>query len=168
MKKIIEIERKYIIKKPKRDMLLGLPSVEVSSIVQIYISAPRGVTQRIRSRRFESGTRYFETVKKRIDKMSAYEDEVEITEEEFTEKAKLIKKGSAPVVKERISFSYCDKIIEIDIYPKWKKTAVMEIELAFREEEVKIPEFIEVLKEITGNPGYSNAAMAENFPKEDE
>jgi CYTH domain-containing protein len=42
----------------------------------------------------------------------------------------------------------------------------MEIELRSRDETVNIPDFIEIISEVTGNKKYSNAAMSENFPEE--
>jgi len=166
MKDFIEIERKYIIEKPDKDKLSELRDAEASSIVQIYLSAPEGVTRRIRSRAYENGTRYFETVKKRIDKMSSYEDEREISAEEFREKSREIKEGTRAIIKERISFLYEGKTLEIDIYPEWKNTAIMEIELDSREENPQIPSFIKIIREVTGIKGYSNAAMSESFPEE--
>ena len=91
MKDYIEIERKYIIEMPKRDLILSLPGSESSAIQQIYLESVAGVTHRIRKRVFKNAVRYFETVKKRIDKISAFEDEREISESEYTEKSKEIK-----------------------------------------------------------------------------
>lgn len=167
MKDFIEIERKYIIEKPEMEKLLSIKGVSVSSIVQIYLEAPTGVTRRIRSRSYSDGTRYFETVKRRIDEISAYEDEREISEAEFIEKSKEIKKGSAPIRKERIAFSYNGKTLEIDIYPEWDKTAIMEIELNSRDEEIKVPDFLKIIREVSGEKQYSNASMSEKFPPED-
>ncbi len=168
MKDFIEIERKYIIEKPEKDLIISLPSSEVTSIVQIYLESDIGVTHRIRSRSYESLTRYFETVKKRIDRISAFEDEREISESEFIEKSKEIRRGSKPIIKERIAFPYHEHLIEIDIYPEWKNTAIMEIELKSREETVEIPSFIKIIKEVTGDRKYTNAAMAESFPPEEK
>ena len=168
MKDFIEIERKFIIRKPEREVLLNQPFAESTSIVQIYLSAPKGVTRRIRSRSYNSCVRYFETFKKRIDKMSTFEDEKEILQEELVRKSKEIKENSSPIIKERISFAYEGKTIEIDFYPQWKNTAIMEIELTSCDEDVKIPEFIDVIKEVTGVKSYSNAAMSTNFPPEEK
>ena len=167
MKNYIEIERKYIIEMPDREKLLTLPQAETSSIVQIYLDSPSGVTRRIRSRSYKNVTLYFETVKKRIDKISAFEDEKEITESEFREKSKEIKTGTSPILKERIAFLYNDKTIEIDIYPNWKNTAIMEIELNSTDDVPKIPDYIKIVREVSGEWQYSNAAMAEKFPTED-
>ena len=39
-------------------------------------------------------------------------------------------------------------------------------ELKSREAEVKIPEFLTILREVTGNKAYSNAGMSRAFPEE--
>ena len=166
MKDFIEIERKFIIEKPSFD-LMSACHAESTSIVQIYLKAPEGVTRRIRKRTYKDGIRYFETVKKRIDKISSYEDECEISESDFLEKSKEIKEGTRPLLKDRITFECFGKIIEIDVYPEWEKSAIMEIELDTRDEEIKLPDFIKIIKEVTGNYLYSNAKMAERFPEEE-
>ena len=43
----------------------------------------------------------------------------------------------------------------------------METELENRESKVKIPDFLEILREVTGDKSYSNAAMSRDFPPED-
>jgi CYTH domain-containing protein len=63
-------------------------------------------------------------------------------------------------------FKLNNKYYEIDIYPEWKKQAIMEIELKSEDEEVILPEGIKVIKEVTGDPSYSNFEMAKNMPEE--
>ena len=168
MKNNIEIERKYIIEMPNRESLLALPFSESSSILQIYLESEIGVTHRIRSREYKDGVRFFETVKMRIDKISAFEDEKEVTEAEFREKSKKIRKGSKPLSKERITFPYEEYLIEIDLYPEWKSTAIMEIELKSHGETPKIPGFIKIIREVTGEKKYTNSSLAEQFPSEEK
>ena len=62
---------------------------------------------------------------------------------------------------------YGGQLFEIDVYPAWKNTAIMETELDDREREVEIPTFIEIIREVTGYKAYSNASMSKSFPKED-
>ena len=164
----IEIERKYIIKKPEADELSVLEGYSKSEILQIYLAADAGVTHRIRMRKRDGCVTYTETVKRRIDRISSYEDEREITEAEFFKLKKLQRQGTRPVNKTRYTFSYLGKTFEIDEYPKWRKTCIMEIELNSRCEEVKIPPYIEVIEEVTGNKHYSNASMSKSFPDEYE
>ena len=124
------------------------------------------MTHRIRSRIYPDRAVYTETKKVRIDKMSAYEDECEISESEFFEKSKKMDTATRPIIKTRYTFLYNGVTVEIDVYPEWKRCAIMEIELEKREESVEIPDFIEIIRDVTGDKAYSNAAMARAFPTE--
>ena len=44
----------------------------------------------------------------------------------------------------------------------------METELESRDTEVLMPDFLSIVREVTGNKLYSNASMARSFPKEDQ
>ncbi len=164
----IEIERKYIIRIPDVEKMRAKNGYSLSEITQIYLKSPLYKTHRIRSRRYCNRTEYTETVKVRIDGVSAAEDEIEISEERFVELSKRINTGSSPIKKLRHVFEYCGQIFEIDVYPQWKNTAIMETELESRDEKVEFPDFIEIVEEVTGRREYSNAAMSVCFPKETE
>ena len=164
----IEIERKYIIKKPKSADMMGCEGYSSSEIVQIYLASQGGVTHRIRSRAYREVTRYFETTKIRIDKMSSHEYEREIDRGEFESLSLKIAEDSRPIVKTRYTFDFSGQTFEIDVYPEWEKTAIMETELPSRETAVTFPDFIRVIAEVTGDKRYSNAAMSREFPKETE
>lgn len=162
----LEIERKYIIKMPDLSALNKKEGYSRSKISQIYLSSAPHVTHRIRSREYDGKTVYTETKKIRVDKISAIEDEREISGEEF-EKLSLLKRPDTKVIeKERHTFLYGGFMIEIDVYPEWKRTCIMEIELETRDEVASIPDFIEIISEVTGNKKYSNAAMSKAFPEE--
>lgn len=164
----IEIERKYIIKKPDLDKLSLLDGYSKSEILQIYLVSEPGVTHRIRMRSSGSVVTYTETEKKRIDRISAYEDEREISGEEFERLKRLQRQGTRAVHKIRYTFTYNGKTFEIDEYPRWRKTCLMEIELKTRDEKVDLPPYIEIMQEVTGNKSYSNASMSRKFPDEYE
>ena len=166
-KEQIEIERKYIIAKPDIEKLRGLEGFSESEIEQIYLRSEAGVTHRVRKRVFSGKTQFTETVKERIDRMSAVEREREISENEYISLAARIADGTVPIIKKRCTFDFCRQTFEIDLYPLWKRTAIMETELKSRDETAVIPDFITVIREVTGEKAYSNAAMSKNFPKED-
>lgn len=163
----VEIERKYIIAMPSLAILAEQPQYSKSEILQIYLQAPEGVTHRVRRREYAWGAVCTETVKRRIDALSAFEEEREISAERFCELAASIAAGSRPLRKVRHVFSYLGKTMEIDVYPEWRGCAVLETELASREERVALPPFIEVLREVTGERAFSNAALSYSFPSEE-
>lgn len=168
MKTGIEIERKYIIKMPDVNILSKQQNYTESQITQIYIYGEKNETRRIRRRIYPDKNLYFETVKHRIDEMSSVESERELDGAEYDFMAKMIIDGTRPVEKIRYTFSFSGQTFEIDVYPEWKNTAIMETELTSREATVTMPTFVEIVREVTGNKAYSNAAMSRQFPDEDK
>lgn len=164
----VEIERKYIIKMPNIAAMQAECDYCYSDITQIYLMSSPRITHRIRSRKYSDKTVYTETKKVRIDKISSYEDEREISVDEF-ERLRLARDPeSRELRKTRHVFSYNDQIFEIDVYPEWTHTAIMETELPTRDTDVELPQFIEIVREVSGNKSYSNASMSRHFPEEDK
>ena len=162
----LEIERKYIIRMPDLALLVAQDGYSFSKINQIYIESSPLVTHRIRSREYNGKSVYTETKKIRVDKISAIEDEREISKEEFEHLSLSKKRNTKVIEKTRHIFFHSGFLIEIDIYPEWKSSCIMEIELKSREEVAAVPNFIEIIREVTGDKRYSNAAMSEKFPEE--
>lgn len=162
----VEIERKYVIKMPDLSLIRSQTEHTESEILQIYLPSENGETRRIRRRSYGNKTVCTETKKIRIDEMSATEIEREIPLAEFEKLARERKSGTEPIYKTRHTFIYDGQLFEIDIYPTWQLTAIMETELDSREKQIKIPGFIEIVLEVTGDRTYSNAAMSKKMPKE--
>ena len=162
----IEIEKKYIIKMPNISILKVQTGYTESSILQIYLPCAEGETRRIRKRVRAGEATYTETRKIRIDKMSSNEIEREITESEFSLLSQNILESTRPIEKTRYTFIYKEQLFEIDVYPEWKHTAIMETELDSRERTVDFPQFLEIVKDVTGDKSYSNRGMSHTFPKE--
>ena len=163
----VEIERKFIIEAPSEEELSKLPGHTASKILQIYLDSEFGETRRIRRREYPDRTVYYETKKVRIDGMSATETEREIGKDEFEQLRGSIKCGTVPVNKIRHTFPYGGHTFEIDVYPEWRRSCIMEVELKSRLEIVKFPPFIKIIREVTGDKNYSNAMMSKRFPRED-
>lgn len=166
-KTTVEIERKYIIKMPDFAVLRSQSDHTESEILQIYLPSKQGETRRIRRRTYNGNTVCTETRKVRIDSISSNETEREISINEFLMLSKNALNDRNHIIKTRHTFVLYNQLYEIDVYPQWCKTAIMETELESREIEAKIPSFIEIVREVTGNKAYSNAGMSKEFPKED-
>ena len=163
----LEIERKYVIEKPRIDKMRECEAYTSSEIVQIYLDSEPGVTRRVRSRAYSDGrVQYFETEKERVDEMSSIEREREITKADFDNFSLQIAAKTRPIIKTRHTFDYLGQTFEIDVYPDWERTCIMETELPSRDTEVTFPDIIRVVAEVTGDKRYSNAAMSRKFPDE--
>ena len=166
MKNNLEIERKFIIKLPDLDYLKTLPSYTESEIEQIYLEAERGRTHRIRKRQKNGISVYTETEKIRVDAISAIENEREIDEKTYLSKKQNQKKDTKAIIKRRITVEFSHFNFEIDIYPEWHESCIMEVELPAKDTQITLPPFITAIEEVTGKKEYSNASMAKSFPPE--
>ena len=135
-----------------------------SAIEQIYLPSAPGITHRIRRRLTAGKSVYTETVKTRLSSMSCIEEEKEIPREEYSRLKGQRDRNRRIVKKNRHTFVYGEQTFEIDIYPFRKNSCVMETELKSEMERPALPPFIKVVKEVTGDHRYSNAALAKRIP----
>ena len=160
----IETERKFLIRMPDISLLRSFQGVRVKDILQTYLVSERGKNSRLR-RVCEGGkVSYIKTVKQRISVLSAYEDECEISEEQYERELENADKTKSDIVKTRYCIPYADHIIEIDIYPFWSDRAILEVELESENESFSLPDYISVVKEVSDDKRYKNTKLAESVP----
>ena len=162
----LEIEHKYLIEYPDRDELLSAEGARSVFIEQTYLESDRSVTERVRRWSEGGETRYYHTVKRRVSDLTHLEDEAEITREEYLRLLERKRSGCDPIGKERIMIPFMGHIVEVDIYPFWNDRAVTEVETGSEDEEVKLPDFIRVIREVTSDGRYKNVSLAydHDFP----
>ena len=165
-KRGVEIERKYIIAIPTLSDMQRMEGYRVSDIEQIYLETSL-VTHRIRRREYAEGCVYTETVKRRLDSMSAEESEREISAEEYDRLKAKIAHGCHPVRKTRHEFVFEGQLFEIDVYPFWRESCIMETELETKLDTPRLPPFIRIVREVTGDRRYSNASLSHTVMPEE-
>lgn len=159
-----EIERKYLIRRPDAAWLGKLP--DRSEIVQTYLVEPEGGGRaRVRMRRRNGITTCTYTIKRRVNELRAIELEREISPEEYDRLLKQADPTRAPIHKTRCCLPYCGQLFEIDLYPFWNDRAIMEIELKDESQAVLWPPEIELIREVSSDRRYSNAALAKWLAK---
>lgn len=161
----LEIERKWLIRRPDEACLSALTAKfggSVSQIVQTYLTAEEGLSRRVRARTTDGIATYTCTVKRRIDRMTAEEDERVISHEEYAALLKEADPACRPIEKTRWCIPFDGRTLEIDLYPFWFRQAVLEIELSSPDAPFSLPSALTVLAEVTGNRAYSNHSLARN------
>jgi CYTH domain-containing protein len=73
-----------------------------------------------------------------------------------------------PIEKRRYMIPFGAHLLEIDLYPFWERTAVLEIELSSEEDAVELPDFLTVLREVSAEKAFKNRALALHIPSEDD
>lgn len=155
-----EIERKYLIEYPDIDLLQSLPNCEKVEIIQTYLNSDRDEEVRIRQRGANGSYMYYETRKKAVDVVTRIEVERRLTVREYLQALMNADQTKHPLRKDRYCLSDGNQYFEIDIYPFWNDKAIMEIELSDPNEEIRFPEMIHVIREVTGEKEYRNSSLA--------
>lgn len=155
-----EIERKYLIAYPDVAWLESLPNCQRVEIMQTYLNSHAGEEVRVRQRGIHGNYIYFKTIKRKINDVKRVEVEQRLSEEEYLRLLMDADTSRRQIRKTRYCLTYGNQYFEIDIFPFWKDQAILEIEL--REETVPVcfPPHIQVLREVTEDEAYKNAALA--------
>ncbi len=161
----MEIERKYLIVRPDAVKLALLPGCTVSEIEQTYLCDDgTGMGRRVRRRSSEkTGDTYTYTRKKTVGFGERIELEDVISGEEYCRLLQEADPDRKTVRKVRYCFSYRKQPFELDVYDFSQSLATLEIELPSIDRHVELPGFLQVLKDVTGEDGYSNFALSEHL-----
>jgi CYTH domain-containing protein len=167
-----EIERKFLIERPDPEMLLAMPNCQKVQILQTYLRSEPGHEVRIRQRGTSSGenTSYIFTKTDKIntnDPAKRIEIEKRITQDEYLRLLMDADPELHYVAKDRYCIMQRDsgQYIEIDVYPGNRKHAILEIELSSPDEQLVIPSYVHVIREVTNDLKYRNRAIAGNGGK---
>ena len=162
----LEIERKFLIYYPNIKELESMPNCTKVDITQTYLKSVDDTERRVRARGINGDYLYYLTEKRKISNLKRIELEKRLTQDEYL--ALLMESDNKlhTIHKTRYCLSENNQYFEIDIYPEWDNQAIMEIELSSEDEEIKIPEFIKIIKDVTDDENYKNYQMANQMPKQ--
>ena len=161
-----EIERKYLIYYPNIKQLESMSNCTKVDIIQTYLKSNSDIERRVRARGIDGNYVYYLTEKRKITGLKRIEIERKLTQDDYL--ALLIESDNRlhTIHKTRYCLSENNQYFEIDIYPEWDNQAIMEIELSDEDQEIKIPEFIKIYKEVTDDERYKNYQMSKEMPKQ--
>ncbi len=153
-----EIERKYLVEFPE---LSSLDKCITISICQTYlVKGDNDLQRRVRRLEVDGAVSYTYTEKRFLTPVTREEKEYEIDKAEYEKCLLEADSECVPIEKVRYCFDYKGQLFELDTYPYSDRLAILEIELENPEQRVYFPDVINVIKEVTGDGRYSNAALA--------
>ncbi len=155
-----EIERKFLIEYPDVVALEKLPNCKRVEIIQTYLTAPEGEERRVRQRGVDGNYIYFLTSKRKVTELKRVEEERKISQREYLRLLMDADPCRRPIRKTRYCLTFGNQYFEIDVYPFWQDKAILEIELSDEADHIYFPDMIRVIKEVTDDPTYKNAALA--------
>ena len=155
-----EMERKFLIRFPDLYYLETNPLCRKVEITQTYLRSESGEEIRIRRRGENGHYVYYETHKRSLDGMKRLSTEKRLSQSEYRRLLKNADPKRRTIYKTRYCLTYDNQYFEIDVYPFWHDKAIMEIEVREEDTEIRFPDEIRVIREVTGEPEYKNAALA--------
>lgn len=159
----LEIERKFLIEMPDLNWIVENTECKIAYIVQTYLGKNEsGFGNRVRRMKIGNEVKYYHTAKKSVSGITRIEIEKEISKAEYErfleKKSKVISLKKTRYIVKGNEIKY-----EIDIYPFWKTTAIMEVELKNEKQKFDIPDFIKIIGEVTNNMDYTNQSLAKKY-----
>ena len=161
-----EIERKFLIYYPSIKELENMPNCTKVDITQTYLKSNDDVERRLRARGIDGNYLYYLTEKRKVSDIKRIEIERKLSQTEYLSLLMESDNNLHTIHKTRYCLSENNQYFEIDIYPEWNNQAIMEIELSSEDEEIRIPNFINIIKEVTDDENYKNYQMAKKMPKQ--
>lgn len=162
----LEIERKYLIRMPDR-LLLDRLADRRDYIRQTYL-LPReaGTTERVRLRGCGEKAEYTHTVKRRLTALTREEREETVSPRIYRTLLDRADPALRVIEKTRWCIPWAGFTLEVDCFPFWRDRAFLEIEFTGPEPVPDLPDWVQVLREVTDDPRYTNRALAEEIPLE--
>ena len=158
-----EIERKFLIKYPTSEVLSKIKDYSKSDIIQTYLKSDGNIERRIRQRgSIKDGFSFFYTEKTKISELERIEKETKISQNKYISYLAETDTNLHQIAKTRYCFVYDKKYFEMDVYPFSDEYAILEIELADKDEKINLPEYLEVIKEVTYDSKYKNIELAKS------
>ena len=155
-----ETERKFLIRRPSAEVLSQLQASERVDILQTYLTSSDGVERRVRQRGSRGNYTYTLTEKRPVSGLKRIETETRLSLKEYLSLLMSADPTCKPIRKQRYCLVYENQYLEIDIYPFWKDKAILEVELSDEDQEVRLPDSIEVIREVTDDMRFKNRALA--------
>ena len=153
----LEIERKFLVLTLPDFSLPPLKNAVATSIEQIYLNDGA----RLRKRGQEGAWTYYETKKAETGNARVRtEIERQIDPMEYLALKGAQDPETGVVRKTRYSFTHEDQYFELDVFDEPKGLILLEIELTEENDEVRLPPFLDIEREVTEDHYYRNHEIA--------
>lgn len=165
----LEIERKFLIVMPEEEELKKYATRCIWMTQTYLLGTQEGASRRIRRSEENGRITYTSTEKTRIDMLQRIEIERELSEAEYLELQQQADPERRVIHKIRWCVPAGDLVAEIDVFENFTEYAYCEVELPSPEAEYELPSFLNVIREVTEDRRFTNAAISrDGFPPLEE
>lgn len=163
----LNIERKFLVTPIEAGLFdeSGVQATEIE-IEQFYITPHPddgpNIEVRLRKRTQYGESIYWETRKVRLSNGKYNETEHQVTAREYQAGKKYKIPGTIVIQKKRHCFVYKNRYFELDVFPEQIQHGihVLEVRPTDEAEEIILPPFLDIVREVTGDLEFSNPYLA--------
>ncbi len=156
---MMEMQRKFLIDYPDLAALEALPNCRKVEIIQTYLHSGDSGERRVGQRGVDGHYIYYETILMGGGP-KAIEVERRLTQNQYLTLLMEADTSLRQIRKTRYCLTWKNQYFEIDVYPFWQDRAIAEIEMSDEKTKIIFPENIHVIREVTDEKEYKNAALA--------
>ncbi|MBQ0035982.1 MAG: AAA family ATPase [Firmicutes bacterium] len=162
--KPVEVFKKYLVEIDKDIVENIKKEVDYSNvhIIQHYLISTSGNERRIRMRDKNGSVVYYYSEASYISTNERIKKDRILSERQYNEYVSEIDKSLNKIDKIRHSFIYDNLFYKLDIFDFDDTKALLSVQLPEGIENVKIPSYIKVIKEVTDNNAYKNYYLAKS------
>lgn len=153
-------ERKFLIRYPDVAAMESDPDCKRVNIVQTYLSSAPGEELRLRERESQGMCIYYLTRKYPSAGGHTVQTERRLTREEYELLLEQADPKRRQIRKARYYAFRDGSYYKIDVYPEWTDQAIAEVELQDGETDFTPPEWLQVIREVTGDERFRNSTLA--------
>lgn len=159
----LEIEKRFLVQPV--DIRKHLRVYQTVDIEQMYLihSDPQE-SLRVRKRGQGGDFVYYRALKRAVDREIRTEQEHRIDAREYAWSAQFMQSGTRPIQKRRTCFVHQSQYFEYDVFHVPEGLHILEIELTDKNDRLIIPDYVDVIREVTGDPAYHNMNLARVAP----
>ena len=156
-------ERKFLIEYVDDSALAAYEPVE-QNITQTYLKArERGTERRVRKVVSENSISYFYTEKRPVSPIERIENERLLSQKDYLRKIEEVDPEYGSVSKRRFCFRFNGRYCTVDTYPASADSAILDVQLSDKDEEVELPPEIHVIREVTGDVNYQGHMISKRL-----
>ncbi|MDO4805234.1 MAG: AAA family ATPase [Lachnospiraceae bacterium] len=154
------VKRKFLIEYPDVELLENAEDCHKVEVVRTYLKSGKDEEIRIRKRGIGDNCTYSLHMRVLAANGEPIETERQLTPAEYDVLLGQADPGMRQIRKKRYCFTYEGDYFELDLYSLWRHQAIVEVEANTITGQIHFPDYVRVIRELTGVPEFRNAALA--------
>ncbi|MGX8680855.1 MAG: AAA family ATPase, partial [bacterium] len=155
-----ENRRKFLIKNFDISLISEFTKVDHEQIIQTYLLSDPHSEVRIRQILYNNQFSYMQSSKQILDDGDVVVKEKRLSAKEYYDLLAYEDLSMYTLYRDRYKFIYDDLFCEIDRFTFWDDQMIIKVKSIEDLSQPHLPDFIEIIKEITEDPHYKNKALS--------